>query len=118
MTAFVFADLDLTPVIEVTVCVSVGVSATIALTLCVLGVEITVKLHKMVQSFDSASIRIVVIITTVFVGFALKILFDYFVIISAFKTHRRYWFLSLIPMASNLIQTITVYYLHSRSLRQ
>jgi hypothetical protein len=84
----------------------------IALTLCVLGVFIAVKLHKMVQSFDSASIRIVLIIISVFVGFALKLLFDYFVMI------KRYWFfLSLIPMTSNLIQTITVYYLHSRSLQ-
>jgi hypothetical protein len=83
----------------------------IALTLCVLGVFIAVKLHKMVQSFDSASIRIVLIIISVFVGFALKLLFDYFLMI------KRYWFLSLIPMTSNLIQTITVYYLHSRSLK-
>ncbi len=46
--AYVFSDLTLSLVSVIWVCISVGLSGAIGLTLCVVGIVITVKLHRMV----------------------------------------------------------------------
>ena len=78
--AYVLTDLTLTLVSEIAVCISVGLSGTIGLSLCVVGIVITVKLHNMVQSFDGASKSIIVIVTTVFLSFAIKLTTDIMVL--------------------------------------
>lgn len=64
-----------------TVYISMAISSLIAISLCVLGTVVTVQLKRLLQTIDSSSIRIIIIIVTVLLCVLTKLGTDIFFLI-------------------------------------
>lgn len=117
MTYYLLRDGTIDFVCKISICIMIAITSAIEVVLCFMGTVITAKLYKMVQYLDAASKRIIVIVLTVFVSFALKIGSDTLVLQNLFGDHIKIMsFLYLMPLTSNLIPIGAVYYLHANCL--